>query len=286
MITRRQFLKLSTVTGTGLLIPRQWYSFHGLAAPDAPEAILDPLTIPKYETQLIVPPAMPRVGEIALPDGTMADYYEITMKQFTEYILPPSMGLNATVVWSYVKADDPSTFNYPAFTIEAQWNKPVRVKWINGLVDGSGNYLPHLFWIDQSVHWANPPGPPDMEAPVQAPYLGPVPMATHVHGAHTTEESDGYPEAWYLPNANNIPADYFASGSLFEEFKTKFQAQWGVTWDPGTPQGLCRAGRLLSCPWRPGRPAFRDTSRPRARDRRRSLWHVLRDPDRDPGPLF
>ena len=30
------------------------------------------------------------------------------------------------------------TLNYPALTIEAKQNRPVRVKWINGLVDANG----------------------------------------------------------------------------------------------------------------------------------------------------
>ena len=46
----------------------------------------------------------------------------------------------------------------PSLTIEAQWNRPVRVKWINELVDASGNYLPHLLPVDPTLHWANPPG--------------------------------------------------------------------------------------------------------------------------------
>jgi spore coat protein A len=235
MISRRQFLRISTASGISLFLPWPWHgAMPNLIMSNAPDAILDPTTIPKYETQLIAPPAMPRFSEISLPDGSMADYYEITMKQFTQHILPPSMALNPSTVWSYVADGDPSTYNYPAFTIEAQVNRPVRVKWINGLVDATGKYRPHLFWVDQTVHWANPPGPPDMETSKQAPYTGPVPMVTHVHGAHTTEESDGYPEAWYLPNANNIPATYFKGGTFLEQFKSKFLAEWGVDWEPGT----------------------------------------------------
>jgi spore coat protein A len=234
MISRREFLKIGAVAGAGVFVPRQWAGIRFALSPSEIEAVMDPNTIPKYETALIVPPAMPRTSEISLPDGSPADYYEITVKQFTQDILPPSMGLSPTLLWSYVSAGDPSTYNYPAFTIEAQYNKPVRVKWINGLVDDSGDYLPHLFWVDQTVHWANPAGPPDMEMPYQAPYTGPVPIITHVHGGHTSEESDGYPEAWYLPNANNIPASYYRGGTFFDEFKNKFQAQWGEDWLPGT----------------------------------------------------
>ncbi len=55
----------------------------------------------------------------------------------------------------------------------------------------------------------------------QAPYMGPVPIVTHVHGAHTTEDSDGYAEAWYLPNAVNIPAGYARTGTFFDYFNAK-----------------------------------------------------------------
>ncbi len=49
------------------------------------------------------------------------------------------------------------------------------------------------------------------------PYTGPVPIVTHVHGAHVDPASDGYPEAWYLPAANNIPTYYTRHGRLFDD---------------------------------------------------------------------
>ncbi len=79
--------------------------------------------------------------------------------------------------------------NAPSLTIEASWNRPVRVKWINELMDANGHYLPHLLPVDQTLHWANPPGgvdgrdtrPTFNETP--GPYTGPVPIVTRVHGA-------------------------------------------------------------------------------------------------------
>jgi FtsP/CotA-like multicopper oxidase with cupredoxin domain len=143
------------------------------------------------------------------------------MQQFQQMILPA--GFPASTVWSYGAVGHPETLNYPAFTIEARVDHPLRVKWINGLVDAGGNYLPHLFAIDQTLHWANPnkspspgsmlPGTTDSHGSDPAPYTGPVPMVTHVHGAHVTPESDGYPEAWWLPAANNIPSGYATRGS-------------------------------------------------------------------------
>ena len=48
--------------------------------------------------------------------------------------------------------------NAPSLTIEASHDRPVRIKWINELVDAQGNYLPHLLPVDPTLHWANPPG--------------------------------------------------------------------------------------------------------------------------------
>ena len=46
----------------------------------------------------------------------------------------------------------------PSLTIEAKHGTPVRIKWINQLVDQSGNFLPHLLPVDPTLHWANPRG--------------------------------------------------------------------------------------------------------------------------------
>ena len=143
--------------GMGLLLLSQWsgQSAYGQArVPDAlPGGSLNPASIAKYVTPLVIPPAMPPFTTDAI------DYYVIAVRQFQQQILPP--GLPPTTVWGYGAVSDPGTFNYPAFTIEAQVDRPVRVKWVNGLVDASGNYLPHLLAVDPTLHWANPPGGTD-----------------------------------------------------------------------------------------------------------------------------
>jgi FtsP/CotA-like multicopper oxidase with cupredoxin domain len=60
--------------------------------------------------------------------------------------------------------------------------------------------------------------------------MGPVPCVTHVHGAHTSEDSDGYAEAWYLPDANDIPDGYARAGTFFDYFNQKYKHNWA----PGT----------------------------------------------------
>jgi hypothetical protein len=130
--------------------------------------------------------------------------------------------------------------------MEVTSNVLTKVRWINELVkdpmacfygqtgDGTQcNYLSHLLPVDQTLHWANPsfmdciphgaatnPNRTDCETLNSLPYKGPVPIVTHVHGAHVNPESDGYPEAWWLANANNIPGIYSTKGTRFGEYNT------------------------------------------------------------------
>ncbi len=231
-ITRRQLLKYGTAGGAVLFLPLRVGLRQALA--QVPGGTLPPGSIPKYVTPLVIPPAMPRAA--APPAVRSIDYYEIAVRQFRQNILPAAMGLTTTV-WSYGSANHPGSFNYPAFTIEASWRKPVRVKWINQLVDANGDYLPHLLPVDQTLHWANPPGGPagtDTHGTDPSPYTGPVPIVTHLHGGHSSEESDGYPEAWYLPTARNIPAGFARSGSFYQQFRAEAQRLLGQAWTPGS----------------------------------------------------
>ncbi|MDI6858297.1 MAG: multicopper oxidase [Dehalococcoidia bacterium] len=179
---------------------------------------LDPHDIPKYQEPLTIPPVMPPAASTPV-----FDMYRIAIKQFEQQILPA--GFPSTTVWGYGAATRPgpglphSTFNFPAFTVETRTNHPILVQWINDLVDQRQNFLPHLLPVDQTLHWANPPGPPDSSTENPELYTGPVPIVTHVHGAHVDPVSDGYPEAWYLPNAKNIPAGYYTEGSHYGSVK-------------------------------------------------------------------
>ena len=192
---------------------------------------------------------MPKAGTVKQRGGKNADYYEISMRQFQQQILPA--GLPPTTVWGYgaVKAASKRgllVHNAPSLTIEAKWNTPVRIKWINELVDANGAHLPHLLPVDPTLHWANPPGGamhrdtrPHFDT-TPSPYTGPVPIVTHVHGSENVgDESDGYAEAWYLPAATNTPDGFATEGTWYDFFKRKAKAKGllapGTTeWEPGT----------------------------------------------------
>jgi spore coat protein A len=234
MLSRRQFLRLGA-HGTGLLLITQTGLLRRVDALPLPGGTLDPVAVPKFVTPLVVPPAMPRTAKLRVRKNKNVDYYEIAVRQFDQQILPS--GYPATAVWSYGSANHPGSFHYPAFTIEAKWRTPVRVKWINHLVDGRGRFRPHLLPVDQTLHWANPPGgisQRDDHGTDPAPYQGPVPIVTHVHGAHTSDESDGFAEAWYLPVATDLPSGFASVGSWYETFRQEFLAEKGVAWTPGS----------------------------------------------------
>ena len=191
---------------------------------------LNPRSIPKYVSPLVIPPEMPNSGG--------ATNYDIEVVPHLQQILPlvdnDGNPLSATPVWTYGTTGNVATRNYPAFTIEVATDANAQVIWRNNLVDGAGNFLPHLLPVDRSLHWANPEllfcmepdrgndtdcrPDPSNGLILQQPYTGPVPIITHVHGAHVGPESDGYPEAWYLPNANDIPMGFATEGRLANQF--------------------------------------------------------------------
>jgi FtsP/CotA-like multicopper oxidase with cupredoxin domain len=216
-------------------------------------ADLDPLTIPKYVTPLVIPPVMNNNGAI--------ESYDIAVREFKQQILPGGIwntingrtdAFPATTVWSYGPDTDVlpdstalgggvgiapapnSQFNYPAYTFETVnagrapdgtylSGSATSVTWVNDLKENFGagpNFLSHLLPIDQTLHWANPKadciaGAPRTDCRGQSPdyYQGPVPIITHVHGGHTEPQSDGYPEGWYLPATDPNDPDFVCTNS-------------------------------------------------------------------------
>jgi len=235
MVTRRTFLRFSSA---GALV---LYNLNDLGVEEAiasiPGGSIAPRGISKFVTRLVIPPAMP---------SSAPDHYSIAMRQFSQQILPAPMP--PTTVWSYGSTTTSGTFNYPAFTIETTRGTPISVTWINELRDSNGNFLPHLLPVDPTLHWANPPnganptvngsgtrdGRPFFTR-TPSRYTGPVPIVTHVHGMERVEDwSDGYAEAWYLPDAVNIPGGYAKHGTWYDFFKSKAAQAGIVAWGPGS----------------------------------------------------
>jgi spore coat protein A, manganese oxidase len=145
---------------------------------------LDPEILQQFATPLPVIPAR-------TPDTTTfpgADFYVVTAKQGLHDfglrnvdgspILDPKTGKAIeTLAWGY-----DATYLGP--TIEARSGQPVVVRYVNGLVDGSGRPLQdHLLYVDRTLDG------------VQGnPLLRTVP---HLHGGHTSSAFDGNPLYWF-----------------------------------------------------------------------------------------
>jgi hypothetical protein len=107
-----------------------------------PGGTLDPGAVTKYVTPMLIPPVMPRAATITMPGGKPGDYYEISMKQISQQILPA--GMPATTVWGYGAVKSASSrglliHNAPSLTIESTWKRPVRIKWIHGTIHAEWN---------------------------------------------------------------------------------------------------------------------------------------------------
>lgn len=249
MLTRRQFIATSaTVAGGAALVSACGPGLRRGTADPVPGGTLDPTTIQKYVTPLFILPAMPGTGS-----SNGVDTFSIAARPFRQQILPA--GEPATTVFGYGNPSRSGTFHTPGYTIEASTARQTRVRWANQLVNSSGKFVPHLLTVDPTLHWANPPGgnagrdtrPTFTSTP--GPYRGPVPTVVHLHGAHVNEESDGYPEAWFLPQANNVPSGYATVGSFYDRFKAEFAGRTGVNWAPGTSTFQYRNDQRATALW-------------------------------------
>ncbi len=221
--------------------------------------------------------------------------------------------------WSYGSVHHPETFAYPAFTIEATYRRP-RAREVDQRAQGPSDrpLPPHLLPVDPTLHWANPPGgaqgrdsrpafPGDCPP---GPYRGPVPIVTHLHGmARMGQESDGYPEAWYLPAGTDIPEGVRGDRHLLRllpahrprsgtcgagrggfQYPNDQRATTLVVPRPHArhhpAQPLRGAGRLLPAPRRAGRSAAGRPARTSPATGRPPRSEGVRDPALDPGPLL
>jgi spore coat protein A len=129
--------------------------------------------------------ALPLPGAAQPVTGTVGGVatYDITMREVQQQLHSELAG--PTTLWGY---GDGPTSSYPGPTIEVTSDQTVTVNWINDLRDTAlpadplrtSHYLP----VDTCPHGAD-----DQSAKT----------VVHVHGAHVTADSDGHPEATFLP---------------------------------------------------------------------------------------
>lgn len=100
-------------------------------------------------------------------------YYEVKMEEFSQKL---HKSLNPTRLWGYNR-------QFPGPMIEVEHGEAIQVKWMNNLPDK------HLLPVDTSIFHKEIPE---------------VRTVTHLHGSETKSDSDGYPEAWFTKNFQEV----------------------------------------------------------------------------------
>ena len=142
------------------------------------QGILDVSTLTKF----LDPAPNPLLGSnLISPTGMLdgAPLYEVEINQFDQQL---HSQLPATTLWGYNGV-------FPGPTFEVNANETIKVHWTNNLRDEFGNNLQHILPYDTTIHGAG----------AQFPQARTI---THVHGAVTDEQSDGFPEQWFSPDPN------------------------------------------------------------------------------------
>jgi len=137
---------------------------------------LDPLPLPAV--------AQPVTGT---PGGAAS--YQLAIREVQQQLhsqLPP------TTVWGF--GDGPAGATYPGPTLEASVDQPVTVTWANDLRDTSQPGAPL-----RTQHYL----PVDL-CPEGAAQNADARVVFHLHGAHVSEESDGYPEDTIPPGQQDV----------------------------------------------------------------------------------
>lgn len=155
--------------------------------PPAADGSMDMGTPPKSETDEIFDSRLIRKYVVPLPrpitltppcrtDGV--DRYRVRMLQVTRQLHPDLPG--PTTLWAYDGSVVPLLF-------EARTKRPIDVEWVND--------LPTEFLLKDSLDHTI------MGAGRDVPDVRNV---VHVHGGEQASDSDGYPEAWYVPGQSRV----------------------------------------------------------------------------------
>src|SRR5262245_39711641 len=148
-------------------------------------------------------PVMDTISPVGVLDR--APLYDVSMNEFRQKL---HRDLPATTLWGY-------NGMYPGPTFETRSGKPIAVRWRNNLPERR-----HPLPVDPTLHGDEPPTPE-------------VRTVVHLHGLKVTDDSDGFPEAWFTNprvfdqrNKNN-------KGAFFDTF---FQVNKGIYQYPNDQQ--------------------------------------------------
>ena len=222
----------------------------GSGVATAAQALLDGSLIPKYVEPLPVAGDITVVDATSaaagLPGSSLTNPLEIIAQEFQAQILPtpanwPGMPptcidekrskgkktrpSSASWAWGYLLGDEDKgqiRQSYLGPVVVAERGVPFYPMYGNQLP--SFGYVQLNFPIDLTLDWANPEGidcgGAAFDAPFtnnlcgELPYLGDIPVATHLHGGEVSALYDGGPDAWFTRNWKKTGAGW--PGKVYE----------------------------------------------------------------------
>ena len=87
-MSRRAFIAAAGASGVGFVLYAVLPGGTRVAVAEVSGGMLPLASVPKFQTPLLIPPVMPKAGTIVAKGGKNIDYYEISMRQFSQQILP------------------------------------------------------------------------------------------------------------------------------------------------------------------------------------------------------
>lgn len=156
--------------------------------------MLDSNKIPKFKTQMTIPPVFAPVEREG--KNGVEEYYVVEACAFDQQMLPE--GFPKTRVFGYggmCKEENRKERVYrqctPGPSFYMRRGVPAVVEWNNVIHDWN------LFHVDPTIGWANPlllEGKDTLDKQYKARF--PTPTVTHLHGGEIPPIYDGHPEAW------------------------------------------------------------------------------------------
>ena len=172
--SRRRFLESAFAAST-LAFARASRARTRVATP--PASALDPGTLKPFVDALPIPAVSKARGTRTLESAgvTPLPYHRIEMRPFEARV---HRDLGPAEFWGY-------DGTFPGPILEAKSGEGFLVEWVNGLPST------HFLTIDRNLHGAESQFPD-------------VRTVVHAHGAKAPPESDGYPEAWFVPGESAL----------------------------------------------------------------------------------
>ena len=313
-ITRRRLMQSGAGAGAGLVM---WRFVGGRAwAQPLGTSVLDATSIPKYATPLVIPPAMPRSGKRHGKKGRAVDYYRDRGPPVPA--ADPAGGdgsrpdhgveLRLGRPPGDVQLSGVHDRGGVAQAGARQVDQRARGRRTAASCRTCCRSTRRSTGRTRPVGIARPRRARHRPRPVPRPGADRDPPPRR---PQRPRRATATPRPGTCRRRATSRTRYARVGSMYQEFRALAQAELGQAWTPGSAvfqydndqrattmwyhdhtlgmtraQRLRRAGRLLPAARRARRRGRRDAARPGAGARRPAGARVLRDPDRDPGPLL